>query len=63
MYISPQLQKISKIRPSTIALQGLFEYIECLEKRREEREVKLQKELEAMKENKFASLGDTIQNK
>lgn len=62
MYISPQLPNISKITPSTIVLQGLFEYIQCLEKRREEREIKLQKELEAMKENKFVSLGDTIQD-
>jgi len=61
MYISPQLPTISKIRPSTIALQGLFEYIVYLEKHREEREVKLQKELEGMKENKFSCLEDMIQ--
>ena len=61
MNISPQLPKITKGRPSTVTLQGLYEYIESLEKRREEREAKLQKELEAMLENKFASLEDTIQ--
>ena len=62
MNISPQLPKITKGRHSTITLQGLYEYIESLEKRREEREAKLQKELKAMLENKFASLEDTIQN-
>jgi len=61
MNISPQLPKITKGRPSTVTLQGLYEYIESLEKHREEREVKLQKELEAMLENKFASLEDMIQ--
>ena len=50
-----------KGRPSTVTLQGLYEYIESLEKRREEREFKLQTELEAMLENRFASLEDTIQ--
>ena len=43
MNISPQLPKITKGRPSTVTLQGLYEYIESLEKRREEREAKLQK--------------------
>ena len=61
MNISPQLPKITKGRPSTVTLQGLYEYIESLEKRREEREAKLQKELEAVLENKFASLENTIQ--
>ena len=56
MNISPQLPKIS-----AVTLQGLYEYIESLEKRREERETKLQKELKAILENKFASLEDTIQ--
>lgn len=58
---SPQLPKITKGRPSTVTLQSLYEYIESLEKRREEREVKLQTELEAMLENKFTSLEDKIQ--
>jgi len=62
MNISPQLPKITKGRPSIVTLQGLYEYIECLEKHREEREAKLQKKLEAMLENKFASLEDTIKN-
>ena len=61
MNISPQLPKITKGRPSTVTLQGLYEYIESLEKRREEREAKLQKELETVLENKFASLENTIQ--
>lgn len=61
MNTSPQLPKITKGRPSTVTLQGLYEYIESLEKRREEREAKLQKELEAVLENKFASLENTIQ--
>ena len=46
---SPHLPKIVKGRPSTVTLQSLYEYIESLEKRREEREVKLQTELEATK--------------
>jgi len=61
MNISPQLPKITKDRPSTVTLQDLYEYIESLEKRREEREAKIRKELEAMLENKFASLEETIQ--
>ena len=61
MNISPQLPKATKGRPSTVTLQGLYEYIESLEKRREEREAKLQTELEAMLENKFSSLEDIIQ--
>lgn len=61
MNISPQLPKITKGRPSTVTLQALYAYIESLEKRREEREAKLQKELEAVLENKFASLENTIQ--
>jgi len=61
MNILPQLPKITKGRPSTITLQGLYEYIESLEKHREEREAKLQKELEAMLENKFVSLENKIQ--
>ena len=56
-----QLPKITKGRPSTIILQGLYEYIESLEKHREEREVKLQTVLAAMLENKFTSLEDKIQ--
>ena len=60
---SPHLRKIVKCRPSTFTLQSLYEYIESLEKRREEREVKLQRELEAMLENKFTSLEDKIQKK
>ena len=58
---SPQLPKITKGRPSTVTLQSFYEYIESLEKRREEREVKLQPELEAMLENKITSLEDKIQ--
>jgi len=58
---SPQLPKITKGRPSTVTLQSLYEYIESLEKCREEREVKLQTELAAMLENKFTPLEDKIQ--
>ena len=58
-----QLPKITKGRPSTATLQGLYEYIESLEKCREEREVKLQTELEAMLENKFTPLKDKIRKK
>ena len=61
MNISPQLPKITKGRPTTVTLEGLYEYIESLEKRREEREVKLQTELAAMLENKFTSLENKIQ--
>ena len=57
---SPHLPKIVKGRPSTITLQSLYEYIELLEKRREERVFNLQIELEAMLENKFTSLEDKI---
>jgi len=41
MNISPQLPKITKGRPSIVTLQGLYEYIESLEKCREEREAKI----------------------
>ena len=58
---SPYLPKIVKGRPSTVTVQSLYEYIELLEKRREEREVKIQTNLEAMLENKFTSLEDKIQ--
>ena len=58
---SPQLPKITKARPSTVTLQSLYGYIESLEKRREEREDKIQIQLEAMLENKFTSLEDKIQ--
>ena len=58
---SPQLPKITKDRPSIVTLQSLYEYIESLEKHREEREVKLQTQLEAMLEKKFTSLEDKIQ--
>ena len=58
---SPHLPKIGKGRHSIVTLQSLYEYIESLEKRREEREVKLKTELEAMLENKFTSLEDKIQ--
>jgi len=58
---SQQLPKITKGRPSTVTLQSRYEYIESLEKHREEREVKLQTELAAMLENKFTSLEDKIQ--
>lgn len=61
MYDSPRLPNIVKGRPSTFTLNNLYEYIESLEKRREEREVKLQTELEAMLDNKFTSLEDKIQ--
>ena len=44
---SLHLPKIVKGRPSTITLQSLYEYIELLEKRREERVFNLQAELEA----------------
>ena len=47
---SPHLPKIVKGRPSTVTLQILYEYIELLEKRREEREFKLETELESMLE-------------
>ena len=60
---SPQLPKITKGRPSTVTLQSLYEYIEYLEKRREEREFQLQIELATMLENKFTSLEDKIQKK
>jgi len=60
---SPQLPKITKGRPSTVTLQSLYEYIESLEKRREEREFQLQIELATMLENKFTSLEDKIQKK
>ena len=53
--------KIVKGRPSTVTLQSLYEYIESLEKCREEREAKLQKELEAMLKNKFTYFEDKIQ--
>ena len=42
---SPHLPKIAKGRPSTVTLNSLYEYIEYLEKRREEREVNIQTEL------------------
>ena len=58
---SLQLPKITKGRPSTITLKSLYEYIESLEKRREEIEVKLKTELEAPLENKITSLEDKIQ--
>ena len=58
---SPHLPKIVKGRPNTVTLQSLYEYIESLEKRREEREAKLQTELEAMLENKFTSFEDKVQ--
>ena len=58
---SPHLPNIVKGRPSTVTLHILYEYIESLEKCREERKVKLQIELEAMLENKFTSLEDKIQ--
>ena len=58
---SPHLPKIIKGRPSIVTLQSLYEYIELLEKRREERVFNLQTELEAMLENKFTSLEDKIQ--
>ena len=58
---SPQLPKITKGRPSTVTLKSLYEYIESLEKRREEREVKLQTQLDAMLENKFTYVEDKIQ--
>ena len=57
---SPHLPNIVRGRPSTVTLQSLYEYIDSLEKRREEREVKLQTELEAMLENKFTSLEEKI---
>lgn len=60
---SPKLPNITKGRPSTVTLQSLYEYIESLEKCREEREVKIQRELEAMLENKFTSLEDRIKKK
>ena len=58
---SSHLPKIVKGIPSTVTLHSLYEYIESLEKCREEREVKLQTELEATLENKFTSLEDKIQ--
>ena len=58
---SPHLPNIAKGRPSTITLQSLYEYIELLEKRREERVFNLQTELEAMLENKFTSFEDKVQ--
>ena len=47
---SPHLPKIVKGRPSTVTLQILYEYIELLEKCREEREFKLETDLESMLE-------------
>ena len=58
---SPHLPKIVKGKPSTITLQSLYEYIELLEKRREERVFNLQPELEAMLENKFTSFEVKVQ--
>ena len=58
---SPQLPNITKGRPSTVTQQSLYEYIESLEKRREEREVNLQTQLKVMLENKFTSLENKIQ--
>ena len=58
---SPHLPNIIKGRSSIITLNSIYEYIESLEKRREEKEVKLQTELEAMMENKFTTLEDKIQ--
>ena len=58
---SPHLPNIVKGIPSTVTLHILYEYIESLEKHREEREVKRETELEAMLENKFTSLEDRIQ--
>ena len=58
---SPHLPKTVKGRPSSITLNSIYEYLESLEKHREEREIKLQAELEAMLENKFTSLENRIQ--
>jgi len=58
---SPHLPKTIKGRPSSITLNSIYEYLESLEKHREEREIKLQTELEAMLENKFTSLENKIQ--
>ena len=57
---SPQLPKVVKGRPSTITLHNIYNHIELLQKRREERDVRFQKELETMLDNKFASLEDKI---
>ena len=58
---SPHLPKTVKGRPSSITLNSIYEYLESLEKHREEREIRLQTELEAMLENKFTSLENKIQ--
>ena len=58
---SPHLPKTVKGRPSSITLNSIYEYLESLEKHREEREIQLQIELEAMLENKFTSLENKIQ--
>ena len=57
---SPHLPKTVKGRPSSITLNNIYEYLESLEKHREEREIRLQTELEAMLENKFTCLLKTI---
>ena len=48
---SPHITKTAKGRPNSAALQSLGDRIYSLEKRKEERDVKLQKELEIVLEN------------
>jgi hypothetical protein len=66
---SPLIPKSNKRRPNKVTLDSLHEYIESIEKCREERESKLQSELVAMLQsqlvamldNKFISLENNIQ--
>jgi flagellar biosynthesis chaperone FliJ len=55
------IPKSIKRKPSKVTLDNIYENIESLEKYREERESKLQSDLEAMLDNKFRSLEDKIQ--
>jgi hypothetical protein len=55
------LPKPLKGRPSKVTLYNLCEYIKSLEKSRQQREAKLQIEIEIMLVNKFKSLEDKIQ--
>jgi len=57
---SSHLPKPLKGRPSEVNLDNLCEYIESLEKQREEREARLQIELEVMLDNKFKSFENNI---
>jgi hypothetical protein len=60
---SPQIPKNLKGKPNKVTLDILYEYIESLEKCREERESKHKTKLEAMLDNKFKSFKDKIETK